>query len=50
MGKVRRVLILSPIIQAQAQDKWSDFEHRCASKHIQIIVADQPSALSKLLR
>ena len=50
MGKVRRVLILSPIIKAQVQDKWSDFEHRCASKHIQIIVADQPSALSKLLR
>ena len=49
MGKVRRVLILSPIIQANAGwQKWTAFERNCAAKNIQIIIACDKEALKIL--
>ena len=49
MGKVRRVLILSPIIQANAGwQKWTAFEHNCAAKNIQIIIAGNKESLKIL--
>ena len=49
MGKVRRVLILSPIIQAKAGlQKWTEFERNCAAKNIQIIIARDKEALKAL--
>lgn len=49
MGKVRRVLILSPIIQANAGwQKWTAFERNCAAKNIQIIIADDKESLKIL--
>lgn len=49
MGKVRRVLILSPIIQANAGwQKWTAFERNCAAKNIQIIIAGNKESLKIL--
>jgi len=49
MGKVRRVLILSPIIQTKAGlQKWTEFERNCAAKNIQIIIARDKEALKAL--
>ena len=49
MGKVRRVLILSPIIQANAGwHKWTAFERNCAAKNIQIIIAGNKESLKIL--
>nr|WP_314058610.1 hypothetical protein [uncultured Neisseria sp.] len=49
MGKVRRVLILSPIIQANAGwQKWTAFERNCAAKNIQIIIARDKESLKIL--
>ena len=50
MGKVRRVLILSPIIQANAGwQKWTAFERNCAAKNIQIIIAGNKESLKILI-
>ena len=49
MGKVRRVLILSPVIQTNAGwQKWTEFERNCAAKNIQIIIARDKEALKAL--
>lgn len=49
MGKVRRVLILSPVIQTNAGwQKWTEFERTCAAKNIQIIIACDKEALKAL--
>ncbi|OFM34602.1 hypothetical protein [Neisseria sp. HMSC068C04] len=54
MGKVRRVLILSPKIQNDYQkeerkkQQWTEFERNCAAKNIQIIIARDKEALKAL--
>ena len=49
MGKVRRVLILSPVIKDNAKpQQWTEFEHNCAAKNIQIIIAHDKEALKAL--
>lgn len=54
MGKVRRVLILSPKIQNDYQkeerkkQQWTEFERNCAAKNIQIIIARDKEALKIL--
>lgn len=49
MGKVRRVLILSPVIKDNAKpQQWMEFERNCAAKNIQIIIADDKEALKAL--
>ena len=54
MGKVRRVLILSPKIQNDYQKEerkkpqWTEFERNCAAKNIQIIIADDKESLKIL--
>lgn len=54
MGKVRRVLILSPKIQNDYQKEerkkpqWMEFERNCAAKNIQIIIAHDKEALKAL--
>ncbi|WP_153715886.1 hypothetical protein [Eikenella corrodens] len=54
MGKVRRVLILSPKIQndyqkdASKKQQWTEFERNCAAKNIQIIIARDKEALKEL--
>lgn len=54
MGKVRRVLILSPKIQNDHQKEerkkpqWMEFERNCAAKNIQIIIARDKEALKAL--
>lgn len=49
MGKVRRVLILSPVIKDNAKpQQWTEFERNCAAKNIQIIIACDKEALKAL--
>ena len=54
MGKVRRVLILSPKIQNDYQkeerkkQQWTEFERNCAAKNIQIIIAGNKESLKIL--
>ena len=49
MGKVRRVLILSPVIKNNAKpQQWMEFERNCAAKNIQIIIADDKESLKIL--
>lgn len=49
MGKVRRVLILSPVIKDNAKpQQWTEFERNCAAKNIQIIIARDKEALKAL--
>ena len=49
MGKVRRVLILSPVIKDNAKpQQWTEFERNCAAKNIQIIIARDKEALKIL--
>ena len=49
MGKVRRVLILSPVIKDNAKpQQWMEFERNCAAKNIQIIIADNKESLKIL--
>lgn len=49
MGKVRRVLILSPVIKDNAKpQQWMEFERNCAAKNIQIIIADDKESLKIL--
>ena len=54
MGKVRRVLILSPKIQndyqkdASKKQQWTEFERNGAAKNIQIIIARDKEALKEL--
>ena len=49
MGKVRRVLILSPVIKDNAKpQQWIEFERNCAAKNIQIIIARDKEALKAL--
>lgn len=49
MGKVRRVLILSPVIKDNAKpQEWMEFERNCAAKNIQIIIACNKEALKIL--
>lgn len=49
MGKVRRVLILSPVIKDNAKpQQWTEFERNCAAKNIQIIIAGDKEALKSL--
>ena len=49
MGKVRRVLILSPVIKDNAKpQQWMEFERNCAAKNIQIIIAGNKESLKIL--
>lgn len=49
MGKVRRVLILSPVIKDNAKpQQWTEFERNCAAKNIQIIIAGNKESLKIL--
>ncbi|PLA50780.1 hypothetical protein CYJ99_00225 [Neisseria perflava] len=49
MGKVRRVLILSPVIKNNAKpQQWTAFERNCAAKNIQIIIAVNKESLKIL--
>ena len=49
MGKVRRVLILSPVIKDNAKpQQWMEFERNCAAKNIQIIIAGNKESLEIL--
>lgn len=49
MGKVRRVLILSPVIKDNAKpQQWMEFERNCAAKNIQIIIAVNKESLKIL--
>lgn len=49
MGKVRRVLILSPVIKDNAKpQQWMEFERNCAAKNIQIIIAVNKESLEIL--
>lgn len=49
MGKVRRVLILSPVIKDNAKpQQWMEFERNCAAKNIQIIIACNKESLKIL--
>lgn len=49
MGKVRRVLILSPVIKDNAKpQQWTEFERNCAAKNIQIIIARDKETLKAL--
>lgn len=49
MGKVRRVLILSPVIKNNAKpQQWMEFERNCAAKNIQIIIAGNKESLKIL--
>lgn len=49
MGKVRRVLILSPVIKDNAKpQQWMEFERNCATKNIQIIIACNKESLKIL--
>ena len=49
MGKVRRVLILSPVIKDNAKpQQWMEFERNCAAKNIQIIIAFNKESLEIL--
>lgn len=49
MGKVRRVLILSPVIKNNAKpQQWMEFERNCAAKNIQIIIACNKESLKIL--
>ena len=49
MGKVRRVLILSPVIKDNAKpQQWTEFEHNCTAKNIQIIIARDKETLKAL--
>ena len=49
MGKVRRVLILSPVIKDNAKpQQWMEFERNCAAKNIQIIIAGNKELLKIL--
>ena len=49
MGKVRRVLILSPVIKNNAKpQQWTAFERNCAAKNIQIIIAVNKESLEIL--
>lgn len=51
MGKVRRVLILSPKIQNERQEKqeWKEFQRDCESRHIKIIIAHNADSLKELI-
>ena len=49
MGKVRRVLMLSPVIKDNAKpQQWMEFERKCAAKNIQIIIAGNKESLEIL--
>ena len=49
MGKVRRVLMLSPVIKDNAKpQQWMEFERNCAAKNIQIIIAGNKESLEIL--
>lgn len=49
MGKVRRVLMLSPVIKDNAKpQQWMEFERNCAAKNIQIIIAGNKESLKIL--
>ena len=49
MGKVRRILILSPVIKDNAKpQQWTEFERNCAAKDIQIIIARDKETLKAL--
>ena len=46
MGKVRRVLILSPVIKDNAKpQQWKEFERNCSAKNIQINIAGNKQSL-----